>query len=154
MTPLDSNSYSENGISPRTLVPKPQSDFCSQLIRSKFRYQTWARKLKHYIRPLHSRKMLCFSPNLRMTVSPLFTNQGNRHGKAGTNLTCFLFLPYLVDVTQEMWPDMLVYAILTLRWTIVMAENLTSSLGNEFHVPASNHLVLPIVTVRHNQMLD
>ena len=83
MTPLDSNSYSENGISPRTLVPKPQSDFCSQLIRSKFRYQTWARKLKHYIPPLHSRKMLCFSPNLRMTVSPLFTNQGNRHGKAG-----------------------------------------------------------------------
>ena len=154
MTPLDSNSYSENGISPRTLVPKPQSDFCSQLIRSKFRYQTWARKLKHYIRPLHSRKMLCFSPNLRMTVCPYSPTREIDMARQVTNLTCFLFLPYLVDVTQEMWPDMLVYAILTLRWTIVMAENLTLSLGNEFHVPASNHLVLPIVTVRHNQMLD
>ena len=58
-------------------------NFCSQLIRSKFRCQTWARKLKHYIPPLHSRKMLCFSPNLRMTVSPVFINHGNRHGKAG-----------------------------------------------------------------------
>ena len=29
-----------------------------------------------------------------------------------------------------------------------MAENFTLPLGNEFHIPASNHLVLPTVTVR------